>query len=326
MRTRYILNEAVPSQRRILFVCEYVHEVQRINLNDIATGDTFGVSYRGQTTGTITFAADMATAIQTALEAISTIGTGNCTVTKVTGVQQYDIQLHGAIADPTSLFTAASVTGFTAGSPFTTLRGYAGGPATGLTFTAAQIQVSKNGGADANSAGTVTEIGYGRYYYQAAEAEFDTRGFLSLVTVRTDIAISFPTIEVVSGSVLRSGIAQGGASDSITLDASASSVSNFYLPCTVALRAGTGAGQGPCYGTAYNGVTKVLTVTPAFVTVPVGGTEFELLESLPMVALTDVATAVANQTVPQIIEGGTIPIKVNSGGIVSSVLEPQRSL
>ena len=55
-----------------------------------------------------------------------------------------------------------------------------GRPATGLTFSAAEIQISENGGAAASSAGTDTEVDAtdfpGLYYYVPAAAETDTVG------------------------------------------------------------------------------------------------------------------------------------------------------
>lgn len=49
-----------------------------------------------------------------------------------------------------------------------------GQPKTGLAFTNAQIQVSQNGGAPANSTGTNGEIGLGQYWYLPAAAEVNS--------------------------------------------------------------------------------------------------------------------------------------------------------
>jgi hypothetical protein len=320
MRTRYNLGETVASQRRILFVCEYPYEVQEVDLGDIGAADTFTLTFKGQTTGAISQAADMASAIVTALEALSNVEAGDIVATKQAGVQVYDVGLGGSLIGPGIGLLSITPTGFTPGS--VTRTAYVGSPATGKTFVAADIQVSKNGAADANSAGSVTEIGYGRYYYQATEAEFNTRGVLSLVTVREDLAVSFPTVEIVAG-VLRSGTAQDGTSASITLDAAASAVSDFYLPCTVAIRAGTGAGQGPRFATAYNGVTKALTITPEWTVIPSSDSEFELSPALPMASVDEVATAVAPEVTADLTGGVTI--SVNSDGAVEAVLSPRRS-
>jgi len=49
-------------------------------------------------------------------------------------------------------------------------------PETGLVFVAADILISEAGGAEASSAGTVTELAGGLYYYEATVGEVDTLG------------------------------------------------------------------------------------------------------------------------------------------------------
>lgn len=65
---------------------------------------------------------------------------------------------------------------------------------TGITFSSGDIKVSKNGGAEANHAGTVTELAGGVYYYEATSTELDTLGYISIrftkATVRTFISVS----------------------------------------------------------------------------------------------------------------------------------------
>lgn len=63
-------------------------------------------------------------------------------------------------------FLASSVDGFT--------------PVTGTVFAAADLQVSINGAAEANSAGTVVELAGGTYYYEVDATEVTTLGFLSI--------------------------------------------------------------------------------------------------------------------------------------------------
>lgn len=65
----------------------------------------------------------------------------------------------------------------------------------------------------------------------------------------------------------RSGTAQAGASGSITLDAGASAVNDFYKDDLVFLIGGTGAGQARRVS-SYAGSTKVASVTPAWATNP----------------------------------------------------------
>lgn len=71
-------------------------------------------------------------------------------------------------------------------------------PKTGLTFTAAEIRVSKNGAAEANSAGTVTEVAGGVYYYEATAAELDTVGFLSIRPNKTDVYGAPTVVQVIA--------------------------------------------------------------------------------------------------------------------------------
>ena len=72
---------------------------------------------------------------------------------------------------------------------------------------------------------------------------------------------------------IRSGTAQAGASLSITLDASASSITNFYTNCIVHVISGTGVSQSRRI-TAYNGTTKVATVATTWGTIPNGTSIF----------------------------------------------------
>jgi hypothetical protein len=58
----------------------------------------------------------------------------------------------------------------------------------GQTVTGAEVQVSKNGGAFVNGAGSVVEVGGGAYYYEATAGEVDTEGWLMLKVVNTGSA------------------------------------------------------------------------------------------------------------------------------------------
>lgn len=75
---------------------------------------------------------------------------------------------------------------------------------------------------------------------------------------------------------IRSNTAQAGAAGSVTLDASASSTTDFYKGCIIYLTGGTGAGQARLC-TAYNGTTKVATVTPNWATNPDATSTFAVL-------------------------------------------------
>jgi hypothetical protein len=71
-----------------------------------------------------------------------------------------------------------------------------------------------------------------------------------------------------TGYVFEDGTAQAGASTSITLAAGSSSVTDYYKHGLIYLVSGTGSGQPGRVCTAYNGSTKVATVTPAWATTP----------------------------------------------------------
>lgn len=60
-------------------------------------------------------------------------------------------------------------------------------PETGLTFAAGELKIAKNGGAEANAAGTVTEGAGGVYYYEATAAELNTLGLVTLRVVKAGV-------------------------------------------------------------------------------------------------------------------------------------------
>lgn len=75
---------------------------------------------------------------------------------------------------------------------------------------------------------------------------------------------------------MRSSTAQAGAAGTITLDASASATDNIYIRDLIYLTGGTGAQQcRRC--TAYNGTTKVATISPNWTTTPDNTTTFTII-------------------------------------------------
>jgi hypothetical protein len=93
---------------------------------------------------------------------------------------------------------------------------------------------------------------------------------------------------------LRSGTAQAGAATSITLDASASATSNLYDNCVIFIRSGTGAGQSNIIS-AYNGSTKVATVSNSWATNPDSTSVFTIAAFGPVIASVS-GTVTANVT------------------------------
>lgn len=109
---------------------------------------------------------------------------------------------------------------------------------------------------------------------------------------------------IISGKLdtitnIRSSTAQAGASGSITLDASASATTDFYKDDYVLILSGTGAGQARLI-TAYNGSTKVATVTPNWATNPDNTSVFSVIPS----GLADVVAWLA--TAPNVLISGRV--------------------
>jgi hypothetical protein len=77
----------------------------------------------------------------------------------------------------------------------------------------------------------------------------------------------------------RAATAQAGGTDTLTLDASASATTGFYVGATLTLTGGTGAGQSGLI-TAYDGGSKVATVTAGWATVPDATTTFTITDGL----------------------------------------------
>lgn len=78
------------------------------------------------------------------------------------------------------------------------------------------------------------------------------------------------------GQVVRENTAQAGAAGSITLDASASSTNDIYKSAMVTIWSATGIGQTRLI-TAYNGTTKVATISPNWQTNPDNTSKFVIL-------------------------------------------------
>ncbi len=60
-------------------------------------------------------------------------------------------------------------------------------PVLSATVAPTELQISKNGGAEANRAGTITELAGGGYYYEATAGELDTPGYLSLRITKANV-------------------------------------------------------------------------------------------------------------------------------------------
>lgn len=100
-------------------------------------------------------------------------------------------------------------------------------------------------------------------------------------TAVADGAIDRATFAADTGlQTTRSNTAQAGAAGTITLDASASAVDDFYKGELIYLTGGTGVGQVRIC-TAYVGSTKVATITPNWATNPDNTSTFAVLPDGP---------------------------------------------
>jgi hypothetical protein len=69
---------------------------------------------------------------------------------------------------------------------------------TGVTVSAGDIKISKNGAAEANHTGTWTEISGGLYHYEYTSGELDTLGFISFRLVKSGVRTFVKEAQVVS--------------------------------------------------------------------------------------------------------------------------------
>lgn len=102
---------------------------------------------------------------------------------------------------------------------------------------------------------------------------------------------------------IRSATAQAGAVGTITLDASASAVDDFYIDCLIYITGGTGAGQSR-YITDYVGATKVASVRPNWATAPDNTSTFAVI----------VAASVFDQVMADHVDSGSTGASLNAAG------------
>lgn len=101
---------------------------------------------------------------------------------------------------------------------------------------------------------------------------------------------------------INEGLAQGGGTNSITLNALASSEDGNYVGQVVSIRSGTGEDQA-CRVSAYDGTTKVATMSRDWHTVPDTTSAYVMLPSSVLDTArfaTNIATAVWNKTLPEV--------------------------
>jgi hypothetical protein len=90
-------------------------------------------------------------------------------------------------------------------------------PMLSQTIAAAELRVSKNGAAEANRAGSITEIDGGLYDYEATQAELDTEGYLTLRLEKANVwnktvvvQVRTPAVTGFLAAVIESGLTVQG--------------------------------------------------------------------------------------------------------------------
>lgn len=129
-------------------------------------------------------------------------------------------------------------------------------------------------------------------------------------SIQDNIILENPQIDFDGYPQLITNVAQGGSSTTITLHNSSSSVNDYYKDMLVAIAAGTGFPSAALRITAYNGSTKVATVSPSWGTAPANGSVYKLGGSDNAIAFGGGATNV------KIIGGSAknVPLGVISDG------------
>ena len=173
----------------------------------------------------------------------------------------------------------------------------------------------------AHTDGGLLHVGDGVFRLDVPDAAF-AAGASTVVVGGMATGIVFERFEAqlkYEASSIRVGTATGGAGSSITLDASASAGTDFYVGCAVQTLAGTGASQSRLI-TAYNGTTKVATVDRAWATNPASGTLFAILPTPGVTGMTaaEVAAAVLNATAASYNTASTIGNKINASGAAAT--------
>lgn len=94
---------------------------------------------------------------------------------------------------------------------------------TGITVSAAEVQISQNGGSYVNFGGTWTEIGSGAYYYTPTAAELNAQGIFLVKVVKAGCRRFDAAVQIVTNDPYNTHVVtlQGGAIASGTFAADA---------------------------------------------------------------------------------------------------------
>ena len=146
---------------------------------------------------------------------------------------------------------------------------------TGLVFGSGNTQISKDGGAFANTSANASELdSTGRYSLAltASEMNADHIHVKISITGADDNDIIYGTGGQPSGSV----VANGGNTSSTFLTDLTEATDNYWRDALILMTSGSLVGQVHKI-TSYNGTTKFITVGTAFTSTPSNGDRFVLI-------------------------------------------------
>jgi len=146
-------------------------------------------------------------------------------------------------------------------------------------FVAGDSKISKDGGAFANTTNLPVQVSGALYAVTLTAAEMQADDIDVLIIdqngpVWRDLILQVST-RLDIGLAVRTNLATAGAAATITLDAAASAVDNFYNELSIQIIGGTGVGQVRT-AVSYVGATKVLSVNRAWTTNPDNTSVFTL--------------------------------------------------
>jgi hypothetical protein len=134
-------------------------------------------------------------------------------------------------------------------------------PETAIAIAAGELQLSKNGAAFADGAGTFTHVGAGIYRYEATAGELDTVGVLIMKIVDAAANISITYAQVVPWDPYSSDFATAGALANVQTDIDSIQTATPALrtvgPVSMGALAANGASQAISALQAYETIVTV---------------------------------------------------------------------
>lgn len=159
--------------------------------------------------------------------------------------------------------------------------------------------------------------------YQWVTNPDNTTVFAVLAADNPALNSNLQTSSAPTSIAIRSGTAQAGGANTITLDASASATNNIYNNDLVAITGGTGLGQTQTI-ISYNGTTKVATIGKTWTTTPDNTSTFSIYASTDPSQFSDqgvaqaggastITLAATSSTTNSIYNGSLITILAGTG-------------